>query len=588
MAESRVHYATMSVTTAEGRRTPVGAELEKFSSAVTLSDMEIFVFPELLYSLVLANILSPRLWAWRDNPWFKDIEKAKPHKRVMRLKQFIIDNYEFNLDLDTWGLTTKEREIERFRSVMDPEILGRSNALFGYEGDKYYFDQDIRRHFGLEKYNTNIIPYWKTETLEAMDAFRLKDGYRTGAGECVSLSTLYAAALFVVCRIPLSDIYLMATPLHSQNFILAGEGYITNNRRVITRNMWFNGTEQTSKAQRALRNEQITIVANNTGYLHCVYPDATISPAMYERFKTELRAYLRTDITMEILANFLRDNSDLQKCYQIRHELSGKPRYIAAEKVYAYEHNSSYKVSDRTRDKLLAELDEDEFFTEPLPDRMLLNRFDDFFKKGHIDVTNPEHVQRMAKELDCQCHRAGDVLTRLAQFVRMEPHLPDQGANKQFQSAPAIELTNEMNREEIFRYLEAARSSNPVADLTFYAYRDLSRSDWAPFIKAAMERNPVSTRGAATLSDEDLVQKLESWPSESIYDGTRMAQPDEVWNYRTGDGLEKAICLVNIWKERHPGKQVQLESNGQTVRVQLDTATVTWPTAKGLTTSLSL
>ncbi len=46
-----------------------------------------------------------------------------------------------------------------------------------------------------------------------------RPGYRTGAGECVSLSTLYAAALFVVCGIPLEDIYLMATPLHSQNFI---------------------------------------------------------------------------------------------------------------------------------------------------------------------------------------------------------------------------------------------------------------------------------------------------------------------------------------------------------------------------------
>ena len=31
-------------------------ELERRSSAVTLSDMEIFIFPELMFSLVLANI----------------------------------------------------------------------------------------------------------------------------------------------------------------------------------------------------------------------------------------------------------------------------------------------------------------------------------------------------------------------------------------------------------------------------------------------------------------------------------------------------------------------------------------------------
>ena len=33
--------------------------LEKYSSAFTLSDMEIFIFPQLFYPLVLANIMSP-------------------------------------------------------------------------------------------------------------------------------------------------------------------------------------------------------------------------------------------------------------------------------------------------------------------------------------------------------------------------------------------------------------------------------------------------------------------------------------------------------------------------------------------------
>ena len=229
-------------------------DLEKYSSALTLSDMEIFIFPELLYALTLANILSPRLWAWRDHEWFAKLDGMTPYRRILRLKQFIIDNYEFNLDLDTWGLTTQEREIERFRPWMDEATIAQSNALFGYEGDKYYFSLDIRRHFGLDKYDGNIIPYWKTETVEAMDAFRFKDGYQTGAGECVSLSTLYAAAMFVVCRIPLEDIFLFATPLHSQNFIDTADGVLTNNRRVVTKNMWFNGTELTEKAQRALRH----------------------------------------------------------------------------------------------------------------------------------------------------------------------------------------------------------------------------------------------------------------------------------------------------------------------------------------------
>lgn len=71
-----------------------GKTLEKFSSAYTLSDMEIFIFPELFYPLILANIISPLIWEWRKDPWFRDI---------------------FEMDM-----------------------LKQSNALFGYEGNKYY------------------------------------------------------------------------------------------------------------------------------------------------------------------------------------------------------------------------------------------------------------------------------------------------------------------------------------------------------------------------------------------------------------------------------------------------------------------
>jgi hypothetical protein len=41
-----------------------------------------------------------------------------------------------------------------------------------------------------------------------MEAFRFKEGYPTGAGECVSLAALYAASSAVVAEIPLDDIYM--------------------------------------------------------------------------------------------------------------------------------------------------------------------------------------------------------------------------------------------------------------------------------------------------------------------------------------------------------------------------------------------
>ena len=561
-------------------------ELEKYSSAITLGDMEIFIFPELLYSLVLANIMSPRLWAWREDPWFRKIDKMNPYRRVLRLKQYIIDHYEFNLDLDTWGLTTKEKELERFEGIIDAETLSRSNALFGYEGDKYYFDLDIRKHFGLDKYTDNVIPYWKTETLEAMDAFSRMPGYRVGAGECVSLATLYAAALFVVCKIPLQDIFLMATPLHSQNFIDVREGVLTNNRRVVTKNMWFNGSELTAKAQRGLRNEQVTIVSHHTGYIHCLYPEATMNETDYGRFKDRLTDYLRTPIDMSILCNFLRYNSKLQKCFQVRHDYHGKPRYIPAEKVYAYEHNSPYKVNDKTRDNLLAEIDEFEFYTEPIENRIPLNKFDDFFAGQTIDLHNEEDLHKLMEEFKCYRTNACDIARDLMAFTELHPNLSDDG--KIFADSHPIQLEVDMDRQSVLDYLAGIRLDHPVADLAFYAYRDLSVCDWEPFKTAAIERNPASIEATKELSDEEVLARVRDLAPHSIYDGPRVAQPDETWNYQAGDGLEKAFLLANIWKSRYPNEEIRLTCQAPAVYLTMLDSTVEFETAKNLQAIVAL
>ena len=172
--------------------------------------------------------------------------------------------------------TTQQTELARFAPFLAPDEIARSNALFGYQGDVYYYDIDIRRHFGLDTYSSDTIPYWKTETIEAMDAFRHKPGHAVGAGECVSLAGLYAAAAFVVCGLPLDAIYLMATPLHSQNFLDVDTGILTNNRRLVTKAMWANGTVISRQARRALEHERVTIVSHATGYIHLLYPEATV------------------------------------------------------------------------------------------------------------------------------------------------------------------------------------------------------------------------------------------------------------------------------------------------------------------------
>ncbi len=556
------------------------ASLEKYSSAVTLSDMEVFIFPELLFALVLANMMSPALWKWKTDPWFSGMDSLNMYRRLLRTKQYIIDHFSFNLDLDTWGLTSKEREVARFSSFISENALAQSNALFGYEGDKYYFDVDIRRHFGLDKYTSNVIPYWKTETVEAMEAFRHKQGYAGGAGECVSLSTLYAAALFVIARVPLDRLYLMATPLHSQNFVDVNEGIITNNRRIVTKNMWFNGTELSEKARRALRHERITVVANHTGYVHTLYDTATMSKGAFRHFEEKLSHYLTTDIDFEVLTSFLRQNSKLQKCFQLQHACGGRPRYIEAEKVYSYEHNSKFKVSDNTREKLLQEIDEDEFYAEPLAGRLMLDEVEHYFKSNRISLDHLQSLDNLRDRLRHSCLSTHDVMNDLVNFCRIVPRLPQE--NKNWVESPSIDIDPQWPRERVVEYLESIRTANPVADLAFAAYRDLKRSPWKPFLKAALERNPVSITATAGMSLSDAGFALAGMPGESIYDGTRMAQPDEVWNYQRGDGMEKAVCLLNIARSKNPDGSCGLKGDGKQIVVFCDKEEFGFESGKGL------
>jgi hypothetical protein len=541
-------------------------QLEKYSSAITLSDMEIFVFPELMYSLVLANIMSPIIWKWRHLDCFKKLEGKGSYKKLMRLRQFIMDEYEFNLDLETWGLTSRTKELKRFEGFIPAEVIAQSNALFGYEGDKYYFDVDIRKHFGLDKYESDIIPYWKTETVEAMDAFQHKKGYTRGAGECVSLAALYVAAAFVVCQIPLEDIYMILTPLHSQNFIDLQDGVLTNNRRLITKTMWFNGTAISNKAQRALRNENVTIVAHSSGYTHCVYKDATVDRKVYEYFVERLSSYLSTDLTLQTFASFLRSNRDYQKYFQACLECRGQARFIKAEVLFHYEHGSNYRIADPTQDKLLAEVSEEDFVSYELPGRIRCDKLEEFLEKEKIEPRNEAGRSALRKFIELVVPEAKQFVDELADFVHVEPKLP--ASEKNYLPGELIKIDVEQSRERIIEYLQGIRNNNITADLSFYAYRDMQSCDWRPFIKAAVERNPVSIQMVDSKSLDEVYRWLQQMQSVSIYDGKRLAQPDEVANYGTGDGLEKAFLLANIIHQRSPQQDIRITVDNNNVVVK--------------------
>jgi len=554
--------------------------LEKYSSAFTLSDMEVFVFPDLLYPLVLANVMSPLIWNWRKDPWFDKIDNKNFLYKANRIKQYIIQNYVFNLDLATWGLTKKMKEIERFKGFIDMETLKQSNALFGYEGDRYYFDIDIRKHFGLDKYDSEIIPYWKTETVEAMEAFRHKKNFSTGAGECVSLAALYAAAMFVVGKVPLEKIFLMATPLHSQNFIIEKEGLLTNNRRILTKNMWFNGTSLSAKARRALENEKVTIVSNISGYIHILYDEATINPEHYKKFSEKLKEFLRTELNESLFINFLRFKSKYKTLFQFRCDCHGYSKYIPLDKIFEYEHSSKYNANMETRHHLLNEMDGDEFYLSPVPGKLILNDFEEILSRSNkkpLEVIEKEFINVAGIKFSDIIR---EMFSDIEKFLITVPRLP--AGDKTFRREPVPEIRTEMTRKQIINEILGMANVSEMCRLALYVYRQMDIIDWLPFIKAAIERNPVSFKELENLSIEEMYDSLIRMPDSSIYDDKRLAMPDEVWNFGRGDGIEKALLFAANISERNKNWEIEIIIEDKSVVLKYGDSCFRFKSSKGL------
>jgi hypothetical protein len=359
---------------------------------------------------------------------------------------------------------------------------------------------------------------------------------------------------------------MILTPLHSQNFIDLQDGVLTNNRRLVTKTMWFNGTAISDKAQRALRNENATIVAHSSGYIHCLYKDATIDKKAYEHFAGRLASYLKADLTLPIFANFLRSGSKYQKYFQICRDCHGQPQFAKAEVLFQYEHGSNYRVADKTFDKLLAEVSDEDFVPYDLPGRIRCDRLDDFLTKRRPDLAKAQDREVFKTFIEPAIPDAGHFVEKLADFLYTRAKLP--AADKNFLTAEPIRIPVESTRQQIIDCLQSIRRTNTTADLAFYAFRDMLTCDWAPFVKAAVERSPVSLEITRDMSVDQVYEWLEKMDNSSIYDSARLAQPDEAANYKSADGLEKALLLANVIRKREPDRDIDISVDNADVVLQ--------------------
>jgi hypothetical protein len=229
----------------------------------------------------------------------------------------------------------------------------------------------------------------------------------------------------------------MATPLHSQNFVEVDDGVLLNNRRLVTKAMWFNGTQISGQARRALENERVTIVAHHTGWIHTLYRRATISPSAFARFSAGLRGYLKTPLTPEILGNFLRQTPRVRQCFVLRWPVNGVDRYLALDQAFSFEQDSPYKVTDATREKLMAAIPPETFSASCSLCKIVLNEVEAFMKGRAIDLDAPEDLRALKESIGDGCMSASEIVAQLVRFCHTEPRLPSvEGMSFSMRASP--------------------------------------------------------------------------------------------------------------------------------------------------------
>ena len=289
----------------------------------------------------------------------------------------------------------------------------------------------------------------------------------------------------------------------------------------------------------------------------------------YKMFSEKLENYLESKVDYAAIASFLRNASFRQVCFQFEHQKGGKTLYIEAEKVFPYEHGSPYLIGTNTQEKLLDEIDSMEFYMEPIEGRVSLKEVEKLFGKSHFTLDEfMKQLELLEQLTENTCSRITSLLKELLLFCKTTPKLPSP--DKKWVNTEPIILEGLETREAVIDYLKEKRKTNEVAALSFMAYRDINNGDALPFMKAAIERNPVAVEETKELEIPQVYELLMAMDEESIYSEDRIAQPDEVWNFKTGDGLEKGIAFFDVAINRGLNALVTKEKEGEFAYVTVE------------------
>jgi hypothetical protein len=204
-------------------------------------------------------------------------------------------------------------------------------------------------------------------------------------------------------------------------------------------------------------------------------------------------------------------------------------------------------------------------------------------KNTELAVIEAEFVKLFPTEHnDCVARMFNDI----REFTVTVPRLPSPEREFVTEVTPDISVTD--SRDDIVRKIRDLSDISEMALLTLYAYRDMERTDWKPFIKAAIERNPVCHAPLSGKPADEVFNIIGTLKNKSIYDSGRMAQPDEVWNFGRGDGSEKAFLMADAIIHIDPAAEISISMGDSAVTLEYKGHEYHFSTSKGHTMKVSI
>lgn len=251
-------------------------QIDKLSSAVSLTVLEIDDDPQkLIPAFFLANLMSPALWAWRE-------EKSagadngilySPKNRLNQIQRFFhhytFTNIEGEPAGDPWGLLNFAEEEKRFGKAFVENIRAEYDATFRKllsENPESQFGQIINEPY----YKEGFFPRLKNETLEVMNAFTTVNEERKSSGKCIGLGMLWAAALVVWGRFPLDRVVITGNRAHMFVYLDVDGGHLLNNTKWFSTTRINNQSELSEFAKVVASSTETTFFYNPSfGMCHC-------------------------------------------------------------------------------------------------------------------------------------------------------------------------------------------------------------------------------------------------------------------------------------------------------------------------------